>query len=1297
MRSPSSHIRVRLGLTTGHSSRPMSLYLQWQREIRMDYPLENLGPDRFQELCQSLLARLSPDIQCFPLHQADGGRDALLTPHGDLKQSIVFQVKFVENPQRHRAPQTYLSRIVRQEREKVAALASRGAAKYYLLTNVRGTGGLDSGSIDSMAKELNDNLPIPVQCWWRDDICRRLDAAWEVKFSFPEVLRSIDFMGLVASNATQQRDDRIAKTLQAFLQDQYERDREVRFNQVELHSEILDLFIDVPVDLTEQVQHSYRQANRRSPTNRLNQVFAQIVNQLSSRDPRDLEFDFDPMASFRTLIGAASLLLHPLAQRNDMQIVIEGAPGQGKSTVAQYVCQVHRHRLLQLPHTRLNSAHAATPLSLPLRIDCRDLGTWLGEGSPFKVDVDAARTNYLHRTTESFLSAQIADGSGGLSFSTNDLLVALSSLPVVLFFDGLDEVADVKRRREVVDAIEKGVARIRRNALSLQVVVTSRPAVFANSPGLPERTYPRLQLSAIETPAVMEYASLWLKAQKLPRREGEIIRGVLYSKLEQPHVRELARNPMQLSILLSLVRSHGVSLPDMRTTLYDRYVERSFSREAEKSPVVRDHRILFLQLHRYIAWVLHTEAETGQGGGRVEEARLKELIQGYLNAEGHDRIAVEQLLSGMVERVVALISRVEGTFEFEVQPLREYFAAKYLYLTAPHSSPGREGGGTKLERFDAIARNFFWQNVTRFYAGCYEQGEVPALVDSLSDLVAEEGYKDTSYPLLLASTLLSDWVFAQYPKSMKEVVSMILRGLDQHRVALGRQGYRDIVRLPRGCGDVEIVQCCLDLLEKEQPRDFAWTLLDIIAENSDVDGCLDQWQSRCDGLPAAGLTRWMEYGLQMGVLAKIPDIELGRLLDSEVVERSWLAVQASREQLVVCNERRAEAVVGLLLETAGHFVRWPSGLLATFASVLVPNRYMLAFSRRTSLPLSSLWSTYRAWEIDGDLGDTGDFQIGERCAQFIDTAASLAREHSCSDWSTTLDPWRALVSNGRSLFGEQWAWVNLANAAAGIKSTEIRGQDASRLLDRDLDLCDRVRYARLRGSAWRWWNRQLKECVGRDDVMLCLLVFFSWAGRAVFGRLSEVVDEMLRGLDVDDWQRLQAAIPTEGTRRYELEDRPLFIDIGKLPDALSPRFAVAVSPRVRHRGRIALYRRYVAGAFDDDRAILEFSQGLAVDVLGTNSKDWSSWLPVISDAYSRGVVAEDVLYRVERGREMPLTLAMEIAKQCDRYPMRLVEAAWNVVRDDVASRVTPLGRVAEEGRWLLAGVPNSAGTPLINV
>ena len=92
-------------------------------------------------------------------------------------------------------------------------------------------------------------------------------------------------------------------------------------------------------------------------------------------------------------------------------------------------------------------------------------------------------------------------------------------------------------------------------------------------------------------------------------------------------------------------------------------------------------------------------------------------MEAYLKDEGQDETLAKRLFTGMVERVVALVSRVEGTYEFEVQPLREYFAARHLYDTAPYSPPGRESKGTLPDRFDALARDLFWQNVTRFYAG----------------------------------------------------------------------------------------------------------------------------------------------------------------------------------------------------------------------------------------------------------------------------------------------------------------------------------------------------------------------------------------------------------------------------------------------------------------------------------------------------------------------------------------------------------------------------------------------------
>ena len=45
-------------------------------------------------------------------------------------------------------------------------------------------------------------------------------------------------------------------------------------------------------------------------------------------------------------LGAAALLLDSDFQQAEPLVILEGAPGQGKSTIAQYICQVHRKRIL---------------------------------------------------------------------------------------------------------------------------------------------------------------------------------------------------------------------------------------------------------------------------------------------------------------------------------------------------------------------------------------------------------------------------------------------------------------------------------------------------------------------------------------------------------------------------------------------------------------------------------------------------------------------------------------------------------------------------------------------------------------------------------------------------------------------------------------------------------------------------------------------------------------------------------------------------------------------------------------
>ena len=192
----------------------------------------------------------------------------------------------------------------------------------------------------------------------------------------------------------------------------------------------------------------------------------------------------------------------------------------------------------------------------------------------------------------------------------------------------------------------------------------------------------------------------------------------------------------------------------------------------------------------------------------------------------------------MVERIMALVSRVEGTYEFEVQTLREYFTARYLYDTAPYSPIGNEKSGTLPDPFDAIARNFYWLNVTRFYAGCYTKGELPSLIDRLQELIEEEGYCLISHPRVLAATLLSDWLFKQHPKSVRVVVELILDGLGLRYVLPSnsrRIGSGNPLVLPKGCGQEELIKHCFKILGDAPPKDYALDVIDLLKANATTD------------------------------------------------------------------------------------------------------------------------------------------------------------------------------------------------------------------------------------------------------------------------------------------------------------------------------------------------------------------------------------------------------------------------------------------------------------------------------
>lgn len=231
--------------------------------MAFDYQFENLGEDRFQHLCQALLIPEFSNVQCFPIRQPDGDRDAIsMTWATSESPFIVYQVKYVRRPQAKSEPWKWLIETIGAELPKIQKLIPAGAEQYILMTNVSGTGHHDSGSIDQMNTVLRSTISIPSQCWWRDDLNRRLDNQPDLRWAFSELITGPDLLRLLLEFGLQDDFQRRSRAVAAYLTDQFEQDKEVRFKQVELQNDLLDLFIDVPVFVPRRMRHQVRSVRR---------------------------------------------------------------------------------------------------------------------------------------------------------------------------------------------------------------------------------------------------------------------------------------------------------------------------------------------------------------------------------------------------------------------------------------------------------------------------------------------------------------------------------------------------------------------------------------------------------------------------------------------------------------------------------------------------------------------------------------------------------------------------------------------------------------------------------------------------------------------------------------------------------------------------------------------------------------------------------------------------------------------------------------------------------------------------
>lgn len=1052
--------------------------------MQTTYQLENLGADRFQMLCQALIAVEYPGAVLFPTGERDGGRDALW--RGSRDNVVVFQVKYTSHPDRITDPYKWVEDAFRGELSKVRELAALSTlSRYVIVTNVKGTAALGSGSIDAVDRLLTEELGVPASCWWRNDIERRIDSNSSVKWSYPAIVSAEHLYGaLIESSMDAAQRSRRSRAFLAFLQAQHDEDQRVRFKQVELDQPLLRMFVDVPASLS-QVS---KDAN--SSDERLFRYLSIQEERLSPDHSPALSYYRGGAASMRRRyspdtphVGAAFLLLDGTAVSGRPRVLLEGAPGQGKSTLTQFVCEVHRIRLLGLDSSALPRTYIDSPVRLPFRIELRTLATWLSEGRGESI--------------EEFLADQVASNSGGASFSVDDLQAIIGDTESLLVLDGLDEIADIDQREEVARSIERTTSRLTAIARSLVVVVTSRPNAYVQSNSLSVGQWWHLRLDELSSRHVYDYAEKWIELRNLDGKQSSDIRTILEEKLEEPHMADLARNPMQLAILLSLIHSLGPALPDRRTALYSRYMGLFLDREADKDRVVAEHRDLLLEIHGYVAWHLQIEAEARSGAGRIALTDLKELIRTFLDREGHDSSLADLLWEGARDRVYALVSRVQGHFEFEVQPLREFFCAHYLYETAPRYTYRQQYFVGLPERFESVAKNPYWTNVARFLAGFFNKGEQPSILFALESALDVESLNARKHVVSVAFMIMGDWSLSQSPRPLERLVEDIALP-EYFRSVLG--AYR--MDIP-SVSEPNARRFIADRLGPEflgaSNGDYLTEIAALLGEYGDPGGNARLWLEKCASgvrgelaADAAALMGILEQPIHE-VIELLASLDSGhsRLLGTRAPGR----IDDQLSSLIVDDLLdRGAGLEGMSVEELEAHPVWSFALAIRLLVALPSDRYP-HFGRKSLKDISGM-----------EFPEAGG-AVSNWCRAFlVDARPDFV---AISDGVADFGSWDRTVESARQLFGDRPTFFTMANAAALVRAS-YRGGGAGDLLDASTSLAARVRHARYRQSDRAWWKSQLEASSSSSPLVATTILL--WARPGVVRELSGSVRSEIEGL-----------------------------------------------------------------------------------------------------------------------------------------------------------------------------------------
>jgi hypothetical protein len=760
-----------------------------------DYNLSGLHPREFEHLIQALAQKvIAPGVRVFG-DGPDGGREATFEGAMDYPSEaapwngyLVIQAKFLQRPSRPSDEGDWALGQLKRELEKYCD-PGRGlrAPEYYIFaTNAVLTPVQDFGSIDKadqLLKSYSVRLGIKgFEAWHHDILCRFLDGQEGIRRRYSVFISAGDVLAQVVASLAKQRPD-FETVITNFLQKQLVADQYVKLGQAGYASEDKPALAQVFVDLETTEDGQVNPANEGiDQQGRSTGGFTSLVLKEASQllDPRTVWEREQVQPQETTEPNANVGQTTPVRKPQQGRYLLLGGPGQGKTTISQYLCQLYRAAILNGRHPSsltIETRRAIQVIASQCVREGIDLPTV--RRYPVRVVLSQFATDLASETAHSLLDFIFGTVRRVTShdLSIDDLRAWLSSYPWFVVLDGLDEVPASSNRAEVLEAISDFWTDVAECNADVMVVATTRPQGYDKE--LTPVLYRQFHLTPLSTSRAMHYAERLVEARYEEDADGRnrVLEG-LKAACGAVSTARLMRTPLQVTIMALLVDRHG-SPPSQRWPLFRKYFEVIYERELAKggtiASLLRDHRPHVEAIHHRVGLRLQVDGErAGAAEALLDRVEFVAMVRDRLAEVGHEGRALDVLAGRIVDaamqRLVFLVAPIDGRVGFEVRSLQEFMAAEAM--TANEDAQVRA-------RLDDIAPFGYWRNVFLFAAGHWVAHREYAL-DTLITICAARNEAPSLGAVVLegsrlALDLLEDGVAREYPNCQRALARKSLR------------------------------------------------------------------------------------------------------------------------------------------------------------------------------------------------------------------------------------------------------------------------------------------------------------------------------------------------------------------------------------------------------------------------------------------------------------------------------------------------------------------------------------------